>query len=181
MGVQILGPKATPTPVPTSEPTAVPTATPEPTPAPTADRGSAVTTTPVPTSEPDTTITPYGYVITKATLGPQNWTNPTPKPAPNALATPALVSPQEGSVFNIFPRKTIYIWQPVANATSYRLEIQYNGGIWSPWGTFVTASTTYTNNFVGAQQGRWRVTALDSTGTHPESAPSEWRTFRYTV
>jgi hypothetical protein len=178
MGVQNFGAKPTPTPAPTT----APTATPEPTPEPTADIGSAVTITPVPTSEPDTTITPYGYVITKATLGPQNWTNPTPKPAANALATPVLLRPSDGSIFNHYPRTTTYLWGAVPNATSYRIEIQFDGGMdYYPWRTFETASTTYTNNFVGAQDGRWRVTALDSTGNHSAAAPSDWWIFTYTV
>jgi hypothetical protein len=115
-------------------------------------------------------------VITKATLGPQNWTNPTPKPT---LATPVLLTPKDGSLFGHYPRTTVLTWQPVPGATKYRVEREFYGGVWVAYPVVEVASTSFTFDFVGAQPGRWRVTALDDIGG--TSLPSDWWNFRYTV
>jgi hypothetical protein len=41
-----------------------------------------------------------------------------------------------------------------------------------------TTSTEYQFDFVGAQPGRWRVSAVDDSGR--EGPKSDWWTFRYT-
>ncbi|HMD99435.1 MAG TPA: hypothetical protein VKM93_19170 [Terriglobia bacterium] len=103
-----------------------------------------------------------------------------------ALATPALLTPQEGQTFSNFPRSTTVTWRPVTSATQYRVEVQYayltqQGTVWSGEYNEVIAGTAYKFNFVGAQPGRCRVTALDSSGGHLPSQPSAWRDFVYTV
>jgi hypothetical protein len=42
-------------------------------------------------------------------------------------------------------------------------------------------ATSLTFEFVGAQPGRWRVSATDRSGSSLASPPSDWRTFSYTV
>jgi hypothetical protein len=60
----------------------------------------------------------------------------------------------------------------------------YQGSVFG-WSSSASVTVTgnlaasYTFAFVGDQQGRWQVTALDSTKTYQSSAPSAWRTFSY--
>lgn len=105
---------------------------------------------------------------------------------PQTLATPVQESPADGQNFSSYPRTTTLIWQPVANAGKYLVEVQYgwNTPQGMQWGIAFTkevAETTVTFDFVGAQPGRWRVTALDPTGAHASSPPTPWRGFAYTA
>lgn len=103
-------------------------------------------------------------------------------------ATPTQVSPTDGSVFNIFPRTTTLTWTAVPGAASYTIEIDCKEccatGKWCTdvGRTFKVVpgltSTTYTFDFVGAQPGRWRVSAVSASGT--QSATSPWWMFTYT-
>jgi hypothetical protein len=99
------------------------------------------------------------------------------------LSAPKLVSPEDLSHFDHFPRTTVLVWNAVPGAAGYRVETdyQYSGKWWSEdhgksYAVEVTA-TTYIFDFVGAQPGRWRVWAFDARGR--EGAKSEWREFVY--
>jgi thiol-disulfide isomerase/thioredoxin/outer membrane lipoprotein-sorting protein len=99
------------------------------------------------------------------------------------LPAPKLVSPEDLSHFDHFPRTTVLVWRAVPGAAGYRVETdyQYSGKWWSEdhgksYAVEVTA-TTYIFDFVGAQPGRWRVWAFDARGR--EGAKSEWREFVY--
>jgi hypothetical protein len=77
------------------------------------------------------------------------------------------------------PRKTTLKWVPVAGATKYRVEVQYQGaGKWDRLSDKEVRPTELELNFVGAQPGRWRVWAVDDSGQ--EEPKSGWWTFRYT-
>jgi beta-lactam-binding protein with PASTA domain len=97
-----------------------------------------------------------------------------------ALAAPALVSPLNGTVFDIFPRITNLDWGSVRLAATYSVEIEFQSG--SQWNKLKLVenltTTNYQFNFVGAQPGRWRVWAVDRSGQ--AGAKSEWCTFKYT-
>ncbi len=100
------------------------------------------------------------------------------------LGVPVLITPPNGTVFNHYPRDTYYEWDPVSGATGYLHEIQfYDRGSekWRAWRGTIISETSLTSKFVGAQPGRWRVIALDSTGLYRSSPPSEWREFEYLV
>ena len=107
---------------------------------------------------------------------------------PLALGTPQQVSPQSGSVFNYFPRKTTLQWKAVPGAASYTVEVDcFQCCQTGAWCTDVgqtfkivpgLTATYYTFDFVGAQPGRWRVWAVGSNGQ--ESAKSGWWEFKYT-
>lgn len=101
----------------------------------------------------------------------------------DALATPVLVSPLNKTHFEHFPRATTVAWERVTGATGYRVVVQFfSGNTWTNYKNEVItggAATSYTFNFVGDQPGRWRVMALDDTGTHTRSAFSTWRQFSY--
>jgi Ankyrin repeats (3 copies) len=104
-------------------------------------------------------------------------------PTDSELTPPKLVSPPDGAVFNVYPRRTTLKWEPSLGADSYIVETDYSyEGVWAaeehknPRG-FLVQGTQFSFDFVGAQPGRWRVWAVnakDQRGT-----PSEWRTFRY--
>jgi len=97
------------------------------------------------------------------------------------LATPVLTSPVNNTVFYHYPRETTVTWKPVPGASSYLVERQYEySGIWgtSPSLTVTTPSCTF--NFVGAQPGRWRVTAV-GTDIYTNSNPGGWWYFTYTI
>ena len=101
------------------------------------------------------------------------------------LGTPSLASPSNGQLFSNYPRTTTLTWQPVSGATGYRVDLEYaypssTGYTWYPLHNQDVTSTSLTFDFVGSQPGRWRVTALDSTGAYEQSLPSAWRTFYYT-
>lgn len=101
---------------------------------------------------------------------------------PEKLATPTLVSPADGAVFDHYPRTTTITWDPVPYADSYYVEVQaYSNNIWFTCRSYTVTETSYTFDFVGMQPGRWSVTALDSTGIYASSDPSEWRGFEYTI
>lgn len=116
---------------------------------------------------------------------------PTPTLIPSStpvqgLPAPALLTPTEGQVFSTYPRTTNFSWSPVPAASKYIFELMACSNsntsecfIWpvdKP--LHEVAGTTYTFNFVGAQPGKWRVTAVDANGV--KGIPSEWRMFKYT-
>lgn len=103
------------------------------------------------------------------------------------LTPPAQVSPGNGQQFDIFPRTMTFDWKTVAGAASYTLEVdayhycQPNKWCSDVGGTYLVVpgitATQYTHNFVGAQQGRWRVWAVFPNGA--EGAKSTWWEFKH--
>lgn len=95
--------------------------------------------------------------------------------ATSNLAAPQPLTPADGATFNIFPRKTVLVWSAVPNATAYLAEVQHEDPTaatgWSPSVFRRVAETTLDFSFVGAQQGRWRVWALDENGLASPSIP----------
>jgi hypothetical protein len=103
------------------------------------------------------------------------------------------------TVFDIFPRTTTLLWRPVSGAATYEVEAQFGNGCtgfarcnsWQGNGSGNSAAvTSYTLDFVGAQPGRWRVTArdpsgniipgdVDAAGVPIPNSPSPWVYFRY--
>jgi hypothetical protein len=95
------------------------------------------------------------------------------------LKTPVLVSPAKNTYFDHFPRTTTLAWKPVAFASGYKVEIEfYSDDIWTSYKPHTVTAASYTFDFVGAQPGRWRVTALGKD-TYTDSEPSPWRIFVY--
>ena len=103
------------------------------------------------------------------------------------LPAPRLLSPPNGAVFNSYPRTTTLTWQAVPGATSYNVERVYllpgqncpAGATPATQSLIVnTPMTMYIFNFVGAQPGCWRVSAVDVSGNF--GAVSPWREFVYT-
>jgi hypothetical protein len=117
-----------------------------------------------------------------------------PTPVPQSTATlvpglpaPVLQSPADGALFKTgSPRTTTFTWSAVPGANKYVLELMACSNskpddcfVWpvdKP--KHVVTSTTYSHGFVGAQPGKWRVTAVDSNGV--TGTPSGWWTFKYT-
>jgi hypothetical protein len=98
------------------------------------------------------------------------------------LVAPRPVAPANGSLLDVFPRKTTLRWTPLDGAASYKIEVEYQDpstGKWLPhFAPKVTGPTERELDFVGAQPGRWRVWAVDNNGR--EGPKSDWWTFRYT-
>lgn len=104
------------------------------------------------------------------------------------LNAPTLTSPTCGSTFSNFPRTTTLKWNAVSGAASYIVEVDcYHCCESGKWCTEVgkthirktgITATEFTFDFVGAQPGRWRVSAVDSKGK--EGAKSAWCNFTYT-
>ena len=158
-------PTSTPTPTPTLTPTSMPTPTPMLTP----------TSTPTPTHTPTPTYTP----------------TPTPTPTPT-MAVPLHRAPPNGAVFIHFPRDTILQWAQVSGAVSYRVEIDcFHCCGWGVWCTDVgrtwrvesvphidgASFNEFRFSWVGAQPGRWRVSAIDANGR--EGPRHEWWYFEF--
>ena len=117
-----------------------------------------------------------------------------PSPSPlTRLETPLLSSPQDNANFSHVPRTVTLQWQTVPGATGYRVEVEYydyshpasDNSAWPLVGYLnpppTTSDTSYTFNFIGAQPGRWRVTALDSAHPSLDSLPSNWRYFEFSM
>ena len=102
-------------------------------------------------------------------------------------AAPALVSPDDNAVFDVFPRTMTFQWRAVSGAASYTLEVDAYGmceaGAWCAdvGGRTMIADgltqTRHTRDFIGAQPGRWRVWAVYPDGR--EGPKSDWRRFRH--
>ena len=93
---------------------------------------------------------------------------------------PKHISPADGTSFNHIPRTTTLKWQAVPGVSGYRVEVQYKGLFtWSALIDVTVTGTSYTFNFVGAQPGRWRVTAISGGGV--QGPPSAWWGFVYTI
>ena len=101
-----------------------------------------------------------------------------------SLSAPKLLIPENGKVFEHYPRETTVVWQAVPGAAAYMVEWDFHeqGGWHSEGGWPVASMRTVdpvaTFSFVGAQPGRWRVWAVDAAGA--AGPKSEWREFRYT-
>lgn len=106
----------------------------------------------------------------------------------NPVSSPEQIAPADGSVFRHFPRTTTLTWTDVACAASYTVEVDcYHCCQRNRWCSDVgrtfqlfedIESTSHTFGFVGAQPGRWRVSAVDASGG--VSAQTGWWVFRYT-
>jgi hypothetical protein len=97
------------------------------------------------------------------------------------LPTPVKTSPLDGTIFYHYPRTTTLAWKPVPGAASYTVERQYCLGsqCW-PYDDVTVTNPTLTFDFVGAQPGKWRVTANAPNDLTLNSAPALWRGFSYT-
>lgn len=102
---------------------------------------------------------------------------------------PAPRQPQPDDTFDHWPRRMEFRWDPVnVPGTLYSLEVDafgaINAGKWAEESgqTFATfhnlTGTTFDHQFVGAQRGRWRVTAKIG-GRNCSWSP--WQYFRFTV
>jgi len=101
---------------------------------------------------------------------------------------PILRDPGDGDVFDHYPRRTHFRWDPVnIPGVTYTIEIDAFGAISAgKWAEQVgrtfykragLTSNTFERNFVGAQRGRWRVRVKVGSIWCPWS---DWRYFRYT-
>lgn len=107
------------------------------------------------------------------------------RPTIKRPATPVPTS-RCGKTYNHFPRKMVLSWKKAQGAVKYFVEVDCyhccKSGKWcsevgGKYKTFTTASLSQAFNFVGAQPGRWRVTAINSRGI--KSAPSRWCNFKF--
>jgi len=108
------------------------------------------------------------------------------------MATPVLINPYIDEVFDHFPRTTTLSWKALPGAWGYKVEIAYCNDaktVCTPYPPVIRVgylNSYYQFAFVGAQPGRWRVTALgdDPAKTTPhtyyDSPASAWRWFSYT-
>lgn len=104
-------------------------------------------------------------------------------------AVPQPEQPQKGDVFNQWPRKMQFRWDPVnLSGAKYSVEVDAFGAVTAgKWAEATNqsfavypniAGITLDHTFVGAQRGRWRVRAeVDGQ----VCSWSHWRYFRYTV
>jgi len=99
------------------------------------------------------------------------------------LPAPRLTSPPNGVVYDHYPRTTTVTWRAVPGAIGYMVQAQYcESADCSVAGDLLFDRVTtpaHTFTFVGAQPGRWRAWAIDSTGAG--GFASGWYGFRYTV
>ncbi|MBL9117883.1 MAG: hypothetical protein JNJ83_22935 [Verrucomicrobiaceae bacterium] len=95
---------------------------------------------------------------------------------------PRLSRPYDGLISDEFPRKLALTWEPVAGATSYEVEIQWQNPDSKEWHTWVdypmeVKGTSHEMIFPGTQPGRWRVLAMKADRTR--SQWSDWRKFTF--
>lgn len=104
------------------------------------------------------------------------------------IKAPEQLSPANGSKFSHFPRTNTFAWKPVPGAKSYTIQIDCmhccDAGKWcfdlgKKWKVKTNLQTTsYTDTFVGAQPGRWRVWAVGPGGVKGKMSP--WFYFSFT-
>jgi hypothetical protein len=100
-------------------------------------------------------------------------------------AVPTLLTPENGDVFNHWPRRLELKWDPVNIPSSiYEVEVDYFDGSWAAESGRPSthyhnvAGTSVIHNFVGMQPGRWRVRAkVDSQ----YCSWSPWSYFRFDI
>ena len=113
----------------------------------------------------------------------------TSSPGRAVLPAPVQISPEDRATFNNYPRDITFKWNPVSGAASYTLEVDcFHCCVSNRWCTDTgdeylikpgITGTSYEIQFVGKQDGRWRVWAVDSSGN--EGTKSPWRVFTYQV
>jgi hypothetical protein len=137
---------------------------------------------------PNTGVNPASCALT---MDRDQTTTATFETVSTKLPAPTLISPADGATFNEYPRKMTFQWSTVSGSDGgrnerYTIEIQYEDqtqpGGWVPYPSATAGPYgVYTlDNFIGAQRGRWRVSAYntaDPTGTR--SDPTAWWTFRH--
>jgi hypothetical protein len=158
------------------------TATITPTPSHAMVTAPTIQATPVPTPESGVMKTKYGYYITYPQLGLVT----TQSAHVEQLGTPVPGLPADSQNYSHYPRNTILVWSPVLSATSYKLEIEMGDQAgenitWQGSQSYSVRDAWYVFAIDGPRQCRWRVTALDCTGTYARSEPSEWQTLAYTM
>jgi hypothetical protein len=100
------------------------------------------------------------------------------------MPTPILTNPGAEEVFSNFPRSMTLSWKMIPAAVGYKVERSYcladrvTCTDYAPIVINDPLKSYYTFNFVGAQPGKWRVTALGAP-TYRDSAPSNWRWFTF--
>jgi hypothetical protein len=98
---------------------------------------------------------------------------------------PGLEQPEREDVFDHWPRKMQFRWDPVnLPNVNYHLQVDYDTGSWaeetgrSCYNYYNITSNTFDFSFVGMQRGRWRVrAAVDDRYCRW----SPWSYFRFTV
>ena len=104
-------------------------------------------------------------------------------------AVPQLEQPQKEDVFDHYPRKIQFKWDPVnLSNVKYTVDVDafhaVNAGKWAEetGQSFLTyhniTTNTFDHSFVGMQRGRWRVRAIVD-GTTCSWSP--WSYFKFTI
>ncbi|GAB4193277.1 MAG: hypothetical protein Tsb002_23620 [Wenzhouxiangellaceae bacterium] len=92
------------------------------------------------------------------------------------------VSPPDGTTFSHFPRTLNLEWQALTDASRYIVEVEAQDlDKWFPQPTesrLVSVTTSQSLEFIGAQPGRWKVTAIDDQEKIIGESP--WWHFEFT-
>ena len=108
---------------------------------------------------------------------------PAARVTPFSSLAPQPSFPPDGATYDFYPRTLDLTWSALPSAVRYRVEMQYDGSLnhafrWTPWWTREIGEHHMRIAFVGAQWGRWRVSAVNARGE--ESMISNWSTFLFT-
>lgn len=104
---------------------------------------------------------------------------------PDPVKVPVQLAPKNNTEFTHFPRKVILRWRAVSGASSYELEVDClscrQAGKWDSevglaWHKASVKVTSYSFEFSGDNQGRWRVRAVKA-GRRSDWSP--WWMFKF--
>jgi len=95
-----------------------------------------------------------------------------------AALVPTLLAPTKDTPLNYYPRLLMLRWRAEPAAAHYVVDVEIQGTATLEWVLIPNAAREAVTadsiqiEFIGANPGRWRVTAIDSMGV--ASRPSEW-------
>ena len=129
-------------------------------------------------------ITIFGTQVSDAVLS-EDSTGLNSGMGPDPVKVPVQLAPKNNTEYTHFPRKVILRWKSVSGASSYEVEVdclgcrqaaKWDSEVGPAWQKTSVKVTSYSFEFSGDNQGRWRVRAVKA-GRRSDWSP--WWMFKF--